>query len=96
MGGEGSGRLNKTETLIRNVMQQQSTTPMTIPIAANTKNDANQIIIPNVSPESLMTLIAHGATAGYARPATGHKYILWVGSVEPTNAVNGDVWLDTS
>lgn len=39
--------------------------------------------------------IEHGATAGTTRP-TGFTSVEWVGSVEPTNAVNGDTWIDTS
>ena len=39
--------------------------------------------------------VAHGATAGTSRP-TGFTSVEWVGSVEPTNAENGDTWIDTS
>ena len=39
--------------------------------------------------------VNHGVTAGTARP-TGHASIEWVGSVEPTNAVDGDTWIDTA
>jgi len=39
--------------------------------------------------------VAHGATAGTAR-ATGFTSVEWVGSVEPTNAENGDTWIDTT
>ncbi len=39
--------------------------------------------------------VAHGATAATAR-ATGFTSVEWVGSVEPTNAVNGDTWIDTT
>lgn len=39
--------------------------------------------------------VNHGATAGTARPA-GFTSVEWYGSVEPTNAVNGDTWTDTS
>lgn len=40
-------------------------------------------------------IVNHGATADTARPS-GFAYIHWVGSVEPTNAINGDTWVDTS
>lgn len=33
--------------------------------------------------------------ASAARP-TGSKYVEWVGPVEPTNAIDGDTWVDTS
>ena len=39
--------------------------------------------------------IAHGATAATARPS-GFTSVEWVGSVEPTNASNGDTWIDTT
>jgi hypothetical protein len=39
--------------------------------------------------------VNHGATAGTARP-TGFESVEWYGSVEPTNAVDGDTWFDTS
>lgn len=39
--------------------------------------------------------IVHGSTAGTTRPV-GFDVVMWIGSVEPTNAVNNDVWVDTS
>lgn len=39
--------------------------------------------------------VAHGATAGTARPA-GYALIVWVGSVEPTNRASGDLWVRTA
>lgn len=39
--------------------------------------------------------VNHGATAGTTRP-TGYAAICWLGSVEPTNAVNNDIWIDTT
>ncbi len=39
--------------------------------------------------------VAHGGTAGTAR-ASGFTSVEWVGTVEPTNAVNGDTWIDTT
>lgn len=40
-------------------------------------------------------VVAHGSTAGTARPS-GFASIEWQGSVEPTNAVDGDTWVDTT
>ena len=40
-------------------------------------------------------VVEHGATAGTTRPS-GYKIIIWIGSVSPTNAVNTDIWIDTS
>jgi len=42
-----------------------------------------------------VTFVNHGATAGTARP-TGFDTVMWLGSVEPTNAVNDDFWVDTT
>jgi hypothetical protein len=35
--------------------------------------------------------VNHGAVAGTARPA-GYASVEWFGTVEPTNAINGDTW----
>jgi hypothetical protein len=40
-------------------------------------------------------LVVHGATAGTARPSNA-TVVLWIGSVTPTNASDGDIWLDTT
>jgi hypothetical protein len=37
------------------------------------------------------SVVNHGSTAGTARPG-GVGCVIWVGSVEPTNSVNGDLW----
>lgn len=42
-----------------------------------------------------MGTVNHGATGSTARP-TGYSAITWVGSATPTNAVDGDVWIDTT
>jgi hypothetical protein len=39
--------------------------------------------------------VTHGSTASTARPS-GAAVVYWRGSVEPTNALNGDLWYDTS
>lgn len=39
--------------------------------------------------------VIHGATADTARP-TGYTSVFWIGSVEPTNAIDNDVWFETS
>lgn len=39
--------------------------------------------------------VNHGSVASTARPS-GYASIEWVGSVEPTNAIDGDTWVDTS
>lgn len=46
-------------------------------------------MVPNV------VRVVHGSSAGTARP-TGATYVEWVGSVEPTNAINNDTWVDTA
>jgi hypothetical protein len=40
-------------------------------------------------------VVTHGSTASTARP-TGVGAVYWVGSVEPNNAVNTDLWYDTT
>lgn len=40
-------------------------------------------------------VVMHGATAGTARPSTSLS-VQWVGTVTPTNAVNGDTYLNTT
>lgn len=42
-----------------------------------------------------MGYVNHGSTAGTARPS-GYLAVTWVGSVNPTNSVNGDIWIDTT
>lgn len=39
--------------------------------------------------------VVHLSTAGTTRP-TGATTVLWIGSVEPTNATNNDVWINTA
>lgn len=39
--------------------------------------------------------VYHGSLAGTSRPS-GFAAIIWVGSVEPTNAINNDVWYQTA
>ena len=45
--------------------------------------------------DATMGKIVHGATAGTTRPA-GFGVVTWIGSVEPSNAVNNDLWIDTN
>lgn len=37
----------------------------------------------------------HGSNASFARP-TGYASIEWIGSVQPTNAVDNDTWVPTT
>lgn len=39
--------------------------------------------------------VSHGASAGATRP-TGAHFVHWIGSVEPSNAIDGDIWTDTA
>lgn len=48
-----------------------------------------------VIPSGSMGAIYHGATAGTSR-ITGFDIITWIGSVEPSNAVNNDIWINTA
>lgn len=49
----------------------------------------------NVSTAGGLITVNHGATAGTTRPSVSGP-VMWIGSVEPTNASNGDVWVDTA
>ena len=49
----------------------------------------------NTFKSTVAGVVIHGATAGTARP-TGFAMVIWIGSVEPTNAENNDIWHDTS
>jgi hypothetical protein len=39
-----------------------------------------------------MRVVSHGTTADTARPA-GAAAVYWIGTVEPTNAANNDLWI---
>lgn len=41
-----------------------------------------------------MTVVEHGADADFERPTASAVY--WIGSVEPTNGEDVDLWYDTS
>lgn len=58
--------------------------------------DAVNVAAAGASMESdTVTFVKHGATAGTTRP-TGFAVVIWLGSVEPTNAVDDDIWVDTA
>ncbi len=38
--------------------------------------------------------VVHGTNAGYKRPGISIP-VMWIGSVEPTNALDNDLWVDT-
>jgi hypothetical protein len=48
-----------------------------------------------VTGENTMGVVIHGSNASTFRP-TSYTSVLWIGSVEPTNANNNDLWLDTN
>lgn len=48
-----------------------------------------------VGANSVAVVVVHGATAGTARP-TNATVVQWIGSVEPSNAQNGDLWISTA
>ena len=41
-----------------------------------------------------LQVVNHGSNASTARPS-GFDYIIWIGEVEPNNAVNDDLWVNT-
>jgi len=50
---------------------------------------------PFLPSNSYNSTVTHGTNASYSRPAVSVA-VIWIGSVQPNNAINGDVWLDTS
>jgi hypothetical protein len=50
----------------------------------------NQTI--SASAEGAVTAVTHGSNASTARPS-GVTAVYWIGTVEPVNAVNGDLWI---
>jgi hypothetical protein len=48
---------------------------------------------PDIS--TIVQVVNHGSTASTARPS-GALVVYWVGSIQPTNAANGDLWYDTT
>lgn len=52
----------------------------------------------NMTPTTFPTVtINHGSTASTARPTQlTAQPVTWVGSVTPTNALDGDIWVDIS
>lgn len=61
-------------------------------IAAALQDDPNVL---TALKSGSMGVVIHGATASVSRPA-GYGAIHWIGSVTPTNAIDNDVWTDTS
>lgn len=44
--------------------------------------------------QGLISVVDHGSDAGAERPASAAT-VYWIGSVEPVNAVDNDIWHDT-
>lgn len=44
---------------------------------------------------SVKGFVNHGSNASTARPS-GYASVEWLGSVTPTNAINGDTWINTT
>ncbi len=81
-------------------------TPAQIPTTVVTKstdsNDTGKAIDAHtgaplvvVSKSDGLGVVVHGGNANTARPA-GYAVVHWIGSVEPINAVDDDLWADTS
>lgn len=45
--------------------------------------------------DSGMGVAVHGSNASFARPL-GWKSVTWIGSVQPSNGIDNDVWVDTA
>lgn len=57
--------------------------------------DAPLVLINSADVVHMKGFVNHGSTAGVSRPA-GYISIEWYGSVEPTNAIDGDTWIDST
>ena len=50
---------------------------------------------PGVAPvDSMLAVVRHGSNADEARPS-GFGAVYWIGSVVPSNAVDGDFWRES-
>jgi hypothetical protein len=56
---------------------------------------AGEVAGGSIDTSGLVQVVEHGSTAGTARPE-GALVVYWVGSVQPTNATNSDLWYDTT
>ena len=50
---------------------------------------------PFLPSNSYNSTVTHATNAAYSRPPV-NVAVIWIGSVQPSNAIDGDVWLDTS
>lgn len=62
--------------------------PASLPIS----NDAQAALDEKADISSAFHVVNHGSTASTARPA-GAPAVYWIGSVEPANAEDGDLWI---
>lgn len=62
------------------------------PISTSTQN-ALDSKLPTTERSVLTTVVSHGSNALTARP-TGYALVIWRGSVEPTNKIVGDIWVE--
>ena len=92
MGGPNSGRRPSEETMVKRMSEVHTPvgSDLHLPNYSGVKEEARKD-----SPADILVVVNHGATAGTARPADA-DIAFWIGSVEPTNANNNDVWVDTS
>lgn len=84
--------LNSSSVNLGNV---DNTSDVNKPISSATQTALDLKVDKTTLAASGKGFVNHGATAGTVRPS-GYASIEWVGSVEPTNAVDGDSWIDTS
>ena len=60
---------------------------------ANLSTDS--VTLQGRTPSSFIEVVNHGTTGNYARPAGGIS-VLWIGTVEPQNALDNDIWIGGS
>jgi hypothetical protein len=49
----------------------------------------------SVDKTELMGVTVHGSVSGSARPS-GFSVVTWIGSVEPVNAIDNDIWYNNN
>jgi hypothetical protein len=53
-------------------------------------------VLPTINASAVMCVVAHGATASTARTPVDAGAVYWIGTVTPTNAIAGDLYVNTS
>lgn len=83
------------ETIVAGTDNDQADAINKIESELGTNPSGDQTSLKSRLDSTVKHVVNHGATASTARP-TGVLSVEWIGSVQPTNAVNGDTWINTA